>query len=164
LAEKLTVSAAAFQADVLAPPRPACDEAPMPLALPTLNAILNSLSGVLLVLGFVFIKQKKIAQHKACMLAAFGVSTAFLISYLIHHWQVGSVPFKGPAGLRPVYFAILIPHVLLAITVVPLALTTISRGLKMNVQKHRPLARVTLPIWLFVSVSGVVVYLMLYQM
>jgi putative membrane protein len=136
----------------------------MSLALPTLNAILNSLSGVLLVAGFVFIKQKKIAQHKACMLAAFGVSTAFLISYLIHHWQVGSVPFKGPAGLRPVYFAILIPHVLLAITVVPLALTTISRGLKMNVQKHKPLARVTLPIWLFVSVSGVVVYLMLYQM
>jgi len=136
----------------------------MPLALPTLNAILNSLAGLLLVLGFVFIKQKKIAQHKACMLAAFGVSTVFLASYLIHHWQVGSVPFKGPAALRPVYFAILIPHVLLAITVVPLALTTISRGLKMNVQKHKQLARVTLPIWLFVSVSGVVVYLMLYQM
>jgi len=136
----------------------------MPLALPTLNAILNSLAGLLLVLGFVFIKQKKIAQHKACMLAAFCVSTVFLVSYLIHHWQVGSVPFKGPAGLRPVYFAILIPHVLLAITVVPLALTTISRGLKMNVQKHKQLARVTLPIWLFVSVSGVVVYLMLYQM
>ena len=136
----------------------------MPLALPTLNAILNSLAGLLLVLGFVFIKQKKIAQHKACMLAAFGVSTVFLASYLIHHGQVGSVPFKGPAALRPVYFAILIPHVLLAITVVPLALTTISRGLKMNVQKHRQLARVTLPIWLFVLVSGVVVYLMLYQM
>jgi putative membrane protein len=136
----------------------------MPLALPTLNAILNSLAGLLLVLGFVFIKQKKVAQHRACMLAAFGVSALFLISYLIHHWQVGSVRFKGPAALRPVYFAILIPHVLLAMTVVPLALTTISRGLKMNVQKHKPLARVTLPIWLFVSVSGVVVYLMLYQM
>jgi putative membrane protein len=108
----------------------------MPLALPTLNAILNSLAGVLLVLGFVFIKQKKIAQHRACMLAA----------------------------LRPVYFAILIPHVLLAISVVPLALTTISRGLKGRLVKHRQLARVTLPIWLFVSVSGVVVYLMLYQM
>jgi putative membrane protein len=74
------------------------------------------------------------------------------------------VRFKGPAGLRPLYFAILIPHVLLAVTVVPLALTTISRGLKMNVAKHKPLARVTLPIWLFVSVSGVAVYLMLYQM
>ncbi len=136
----------------------------MPLALPTLNAILNSLAGILLVLGFVFIKQKKIAQHKACMLAAFGVSSAFLVSYVIHHLRVGSVPFKGPAALRLIYFAILVPHVLLAVTVVPLALTTISRGLRMNVEKHRRLARVTLPIWLFVSVSGVVVYLMLYQM
>lgn len=136
----------------------------MPLALPTLNAILNSLAAVLLVLGFVFIKQKQIARHRACMLAAFGVSCAFLVSYVIHHLRVGSVPFKGPPALRPIYFAILIPHVLLAITVVPLALTTISRGLRMNVEKHRRLARVTLPIWLFVSVSGVVVYLMLYQM
>jgi putative membrane protein len=136
----------------------------MPLALPTLNAILNSLAAVLLVLGFVFIKQKKIARHRACMLAAFGVSCAFLVSYVIHHLRVGSVPFKGPPALRPIYFAILIPHVLLAVTVVPLALTTISRGLRMNVEKHRRLARVTLPIWLFVSVSGVVVYLMLYQM
>jgi uncharacterized membrane protein YozB (DUF420 family) len=82
----------------------------------------------------------------------------------IHHLRVGSVPFKGSAALRLVYFAILIPHVLLAITVVPLALTTISRGLRMDVEKHRRLARVTLPIWLFVSVSGVIVYLMLYQM
>ncbi len=139
-------------------------EAPMPLALPTLNAILNSLSAVLLALGFAFIKQKKIAQHRACMLAAFGVSTAFLVSYVIHHLRVGSVPFKGSAPLRLVYFAILIPHVLLAITVVPLALTTISRGLRMDVERHRRLARVTLPIWLFVSVSGVIVYLMLYQM
>lgn len=134
------------------------------LALPTLNAILNSLAGVLLVLGFVFIKQKKIALHRACMLAAFGVSSAFLVSYLVHHARVGSVPFKGPASLKPVYYAILVPHVLLAAAVVPMALTTISRGLKGNVVKHKPLARVTLPVWLFVSVSGVVVYLMLYQM
>ena len=136
----------------------------MPLALPTLNAILNSTAAVLLLLGFVFIKQKKVAQHRACMLAAFVVSIVFLVCYVVHHLRVGSVPFKGPAALRPVYFAILIPHVLLAITVVPLALTTISRGLKGNIEKHRPLARVTLPIWLFVSVSGVVVYLMLYRM
>ncbi len=136
----------------------------MPLALPTLNAILNSLAAVLLGLGFVFIKQKKIAQHRACMLAAFGVSTAFLVSYVAHHLRVGSVPFKGSPALRPLYFAILIPHVLLAVTVVPLALTTIARGLRMDVEKHRRLARVTLPIWLFVSVSGVIVYLMLYQM
>jgi uncharacterized membrane protein YozB (DUF420 family) len=140
----------------------------MPLALPTLNAILNSLAAVLLLLGFSFIKRKKVAQHRACMLAAFVVSCVFLVCYVIHHARVGSVPFKGPAALRPVYFAILIPHVLLAISVVPLALTTISRALKGektgSFEKHRRLARVTLPIWLFVSVSGVVVYLMLYQM
>jgi uncharacterized membrane protein YozB (DUF420 family) len=141
----------------------------MPLVLPTLNAILNSASAVLLLLGFVFIKQKKVAQHRACMLAAFGVSCAFLVTYVIHHLRVGSVPFRGAAALRPVYFAILIPHVLLAISVVPLAVTTIARGLKTqlsqsHVERHRRLARVTLPIWLFVSVSGVVVYLMLYQM
>jgi uncharacterized membrane protein YozB (DUF420 family) len=149
---------------VLAPPGRACDEPAMPVALPTLNAILNSLSAVLLLTGFVFVRQKKIAQHRACMLAALGVSTLFLVSYVVHHLQVGSVPFKGPAALRPVYFAILIPHVLLAVSVVPLALTTISRGLKLRVPEHKRLARVTLPIWLFVSVSGVVVYLMLYQM
>lgn len=134
------------------------------MLLPTLNAVLNSLAGVLLVLGFVFIKQKKIALHRACMLAAFGVSTVFLVSYLIHHARVGSVPFTGPVYLRPIYYAILVPHVLLAAAVVPMALVTISRGLKGNVLKHKPLARVTLPVWLFVSVSGVVVYLMLYQM
>ena len=130
----------------------------------TLNAILNSLSALLLVLGFVFIKQKKIPQHRACMLGALGVSTVFLACYVVHHWQVGSVPFKGTGALRALYFAILIPHVLLAIAVVPLALTTISRGLKGQVERHKRLARVTLPIWLFVSVSGVAVYLMLYQM
>ncbi|HXK19464.1 MAG TPA: DUF420 domain-containing protein [Polyangiaceae bacterium] len=136
----------------------------MPLALPTVNALLNSTAGVLLLLGFVAIKRKKIALHRACMLAAFVVSCVFLVCYVIHHLRVGSVPFRGPAALRPVYFAILVPHVLLAIAVVPLALTTISRGLKGNIAKHRPLARVTLPIWLFVSVSGVVVYLMLYRL
>jgi uncharacterized membrane protein YozB (DUF420 family) len=149
-----------------------CYEAAVPMALPTLNAILNTTSALLLALGFVFIKQKKIPQHRACMLAAFGVSCAFLVSYVIHHLRVGSVPFTGPAALRPVYFAILVPHVLLAISVVPLAVTTIARGLKtqmpaasnVDVERHRRLARVTLPIWLFVSVSGVVVYLMLYRM
>jgi len=136
----------------------------MPLALPTLNALLNSTSAVLLVLGFVSIKQKKIARHRAYMVAAFVVSCVFLVCYVIHHLRVGSVPFRGSAWLRPIYFAILVPHVILAIAVVPLALTTISRGLKGNIAKHRPLARVTLPIWLFVSVSGVVVYLMLYRL
>lgn len=133
------------------------------MALPTLNALLNSTSGVLLLLGFVAIKQKKVALHRLCMLSAFVVSCAFLVCYVIHHLQVGSVPFRGPAALRPVYFGILVPHVLLAIAVVPLALITISRGLKGNIVRHRPLARVALPIWLFVSVSGVVVYWMLYR-
>ncbi|RYZ03685.1 MAG: DUF420 domain-containing protein [Myxococcales bacterium] len=134
------------------------------MLLPAVNAILNSISALLLVLGFVFIKQKKIAQHRACMLSALGVSAVFLVCYVIHHAQVGSVPFKGSGALRYLYFAILIPHVLLAAAVVPLALVTVSRGLKGRVDKHKRIARVTLPVWLFVSVSGVVVYLMLYQL
>ncbi len=134
------------------------------MVLPAVNAILNSIAALLLLLGFVFIKQKKIAQHRACMLGAFGVSTVFLVCYLIHHAQVGSVPFRGSAALRPIYFAILVPHVILAAAVVPLALTTIYRALKGDVAKHKRLARITLPVWLFVSVSGVAVYLMLYQM
>jgi putative membrane protein len=137
---------------------------PAPMILPAINAVLNTTSALLLLLGFVFIRQKKIAQHRACMLAAFGVSTVFLVCYLVHHYRVGSVPFRGTGGLRVLYFAILVPHVLLAAAVVPLALTTIYRGLTGNVLKHKPLARVTLPVWLFVSVSGVAVYLMLYQM
>jgi uncharacterized membrane protein YozB (DUF420 family) len=134
------------------------------MILPAVNAVLNSIAGLLLLLGFVFIRQKKIPQHRACMLAAFGVSTVFLVCYLVHHYRVGSVPFRGTGALRVLYFAILVPHVLLAAAVVPMALTTIYRGLKGNVVKHRPIARVTLPVWLFVSVSGVAVYLMLYQM
>src|ERR1041384_7396315 len=125
------------------------------MLLPAVNAVLNSIAALLLVLGFVFIKQKKVAQHRACMLAALGVSAVFLVCYLVHHAQVGSVPFKGTGALRSLYFAILIPHVLLAAGVVPLALVPASRGLKGRVEKHKPLARVTLPVWLFVSVSGV---------
>jgi uncharacterized membrane protein YozB (DUF420 family) len=137
---------------------------PAPMILPAVNAVLNSIAAVLLVLGFVFIRQKKIAQHRACMLAALGVSAVFLSCYLVHHARVGSVPFRGTGAARLVYFAILVPHVILAAAVVPMALTTVYRGLKGNIVKHRPLARVTLPVWLFVSVSGVAVYLMLYQM
>jgi uncharacterized membrane protein YozB (DUF420 family) len=134
------------------------------MILPAVNAVLNSTAALLLLLGFVFIKQKKVALHRACMLSAFAVSSVFLVCYLVHHARVGSVPFRGTGALRTVYFAILVPHVVLAAAVVPMALVTIYRGLKGNVLKHRPLARVTLPVWLFVSVSGVVVYLMLYQM
>ena len=136
----------------------------MPLALPTINALLNATATVLLLAGFFFIKRKRVTQHRASMVSALLVSIVFLVCYVIHHVRVGSVPFRGPAALRPVYFAILIPHVLLAVTVPPLALTTIYRAVKGNFEGHRKLARVTFPVWLFVSVSGVVVYLMLYQM
>lgn len=130
--------------------------------LPTLNATLNAASGVCLLVGYYFIRRKEVAKHRAAMLTAFGISTVFLVSYLIHHARVGSVPYRGTGVMRTVYLAILIPHILLAASVVPLAIVTIRRGLKGNIAKHRPLARITLPIWLYVSVTGVVVYFMLY--
>lgn len=134
------------------------------MILPAVNACLNGLALVLLLTGFWFIKQKNIEAHKRSMLAAFAVSTVFLACYVAHHLQVGSVRFQGSGALRVVYFAILIPHVLLAASVAPLALVTISRGLKGAVEKHRRVAKVTLPIWLYVSVTGIIVYWMLYQM
>ena len=132
--------------------------------LPHLNAALNAIAGVLLVIGFVFIKAKKIDAHRRCMLAAFTMSALFLISYVTYHAQVGSRPFTGTGLLRTIYFAILIPHVVLAAAVLPLAIVTLRRGLAMDVARHRKIAKITLPIWLFVSVSGVVVYLMLYRL
>jgi putative membrane protein len=130
--------------------------------LPTLNASLNALSGLCLLSGYYFIRRKDVVRHRRSMLAAFGVSAVFLVSYLVHHARVGSVPYQGTGVMRTVYFVILIPHILLAAAVVPLAIVTIRRGLSGRIEKHRPLARVTLPIWLFVSVTGVVVYFMLY--
>ncbi len=132
--------------------------------LPHLNAALNAIAGVLLVIGFVFIKAKKIDAHRRCMLAAFTMSALFLISYVTYHAQVGSRPFPGTGLLRTIYFAILIPHVVLAAAVLPLAIVTLRRGLAMDVARHRKIAKITLPIWLFVSVTGVVVYLMLYRL
>jgi putative membrane protein len=134
------------------------------MILPAVNACLNGLSLLLLLTGFFFIRRKNIAAHKKCMLAALGVSSVFLVCYLVHHAQVGSVAFRHTGWLRSVYFVILVPHVVLAAAVVPMALVTITRGLKLQVEQHRRLARVTLPVWLFVSMSGIVVYLMLYQM
>jgi len=130
--------------------------------LPTLNAALNSLSAVFLFAGFLFIKSGNRKAHRACMLTAFVCSMLFLISYLIYHYQVGSVGFKGQGWLRPVYFAILITHTILAAAVPPLALITLNRALRERIDAHRRIARWTLPIWLYVSVTGVVVYLMLY--
>ena len=131
--------------------------------LPTLNAILNGTAAVLLLIGFWLIKNRKIQQHRAVMLTAFGVSAAFLTSYLIYHFKARYVPFKGQGPIRTVYFTILITHTLLAVTVRVLAIITLNRGLKNRIVKHRAIARWTFPIWLYVSVTGVVVYLMLYH-
>jgi putative membrane protein len=131
--------------------------------LPSLNAALNSLSAILLIAGYLFIKSRNIKAHKTCMLAAFASSILFLISYLVYHYQVGSVPFKGQGSIRLVYFTILLTHTILAVTVVPLALVTLFRAFKERFDRHRRIARWTFPIWLYVSVTGVVVYWMLYQ-
>jgi len=131
--------------------------------LPTLNAALNPLSGVFLFTGFLFIRSRKQRAHRACMLAACACSMLFLISYLAYHYQVGSVPFKGQGWIRPVYFAILISHTMLAAAVVPLALVTLFRALRERFDAHRRIARWTFPIWLYVSITGVIVYAMLYR-
>jgi len=130
--------------------------------LPAVNAALNSLSAVFLFTGFLLIKSGKRDAHRACMLAAVSCSVFFLISYLIYHSQVGSVAFKGQGWIRPVYFAILLSHTILAAAVVPLVLITLRRALRQNFAAHRRIARWTFPIWMYVSVTGVVVYWMLY--
>lgn len=132
--------------------------------LPAVNAALNTLAAILLVRGFFLIKARKIEQHKKTMLAAFATSIVFLISYLIYHAQVGSVGFQGTGAIRTVYFAILISHTILAAAVPFLAIVTLRRAFKNNFQGHRKLARWTFPIWLYVSVTGVIVYLMLYHL
>ena len=133
-------------------------------ALPALNATLNAISTIFLVVGWTFIKRKDMRRHRACMLAAFGTSALFLTSYLVYHANVGSVPFQGQGTTRIVYFAILITHIVLAALILPLALVTLSRALSRRFDRHRQIARWTLPIWLYVSVTGVVIYLMLYRM
>jgi putative membrane protein len=135
-----------------------------PGILPTINAVLNGSSASFLLAGFYLIKTRNLRAHRACMLAAFGLSSLFLVTYLLHHAEVGSVPFRGQGMVRTIYFALLIPHIILAAAVVPLALLTIYRGWTRRVEQHRRIARVTLPIWLFVSVSGVVIYWMLYHL
>ena len=134
-----------------------------PDALATVNAVLNAGSAAGLVIGFLAIKKKRVAVHRACMSTSFVLSSMFLVTYLVHHARVGSVKFAGSDGLRTVYLAILLPHVLLAAVIVPLALTTLYRGLIRDVPRHRAIARWTLPLWLYVSVSGVLLYFMLYH-
>jgi uncharacterized membrane protein YozB (DUF420 family) len=132
--------------------------------LPALNATLNGIAGVFLLAGYYFIRRRQIARHRAAMIAAFAMSTLFLISYVIYHANIGSRPFQGQGPIRIVYFTILITHIILAASVVPLALITLSRGLKRDDARHRRIAKITWPIWMYVSVTGVVVYWMLYQM
>lgn len=132
--------------------------------LPALNATLNGLSAVFIMTGYVLIKRGERELHKRCMLAALVTSSAFLVSYVIYHANTGSRPFPGTGVVRVVYFAILITHVVLAATILPLALTTTARGLRAQYTRHVAIARWTFPVWLYVSVTGVVIYLMLYQM
>ena len=129
---------------------------------PAINATLNGASAVLLTTGRVLIGRGKIAAHRACMIAAVGTSTAFLVCYLWYHAHVGSVKFAGRGWSRPVYFTILGSHTLLAAAVVPLVLITLTRGLRARFDRHRAIAQWTFPIWLYVSITGVVIYVMLY--
>ncbi len=130
--------------------------------LPAVNASLNALCTVMLIYGYTLIRQGKRAQHKRVMLGAFAVSVAFLISYVIYHLEAGSVPYQGQGLMRTVYFSILIPHVILAAAVPVLVILTIWRAFQERFDKHRKIAKITFPIWLFVSITGVLVYLMLY--
>jgi putative membrane protein len=132
--------------------------------LPALNATLNALSAILLTTGYVCIRRGRAGLHKRCMLAALTTSALFLISYVVYHLNAGSRPFAGQGQIRLVYFAILVTHVILAAAILPLALTTAARGVLGQYDRHVRIARWTLPIWLYVSVTGVVIYLMLYQL
>lgn len=132
--------------------------------LPALNASLNALAAVLLATGFVFVRRRQIEPHRLCMIGAFGVSIAFLCSYVVYHAIHGSTAFTGEGWVRSFYFALLISHVLLAIAVVPLACITLLRALSSDFARHRAIALVTFPIWMYVSVTGVVVYWMLYHL
>ena len=132
--------------------------------LPALNATLNAIATVLLTSGWILIKQKKRNAHRACMLSAFAVSSAFLTSYLIYHFNVGSVPFQKPGAIKVVYLTILFTHIVLAAAIVPMILLSLSRALRARYDKHRKIARWTMPLWLYVSVTGVVIYVLLYRM
>ena len=131
--------------------------------LPPINAGLNSLSTIFLTLGFIFIRQKKIEAHRNCMIAAFCTSTLFLAGYLVYHYFAGRTTFKDPQWFRPIYLAILLTHTVLAVVIVPLIFVTLSRALKARYELHKKIARWTWPIWMYVSVTGVLIYFLLYQ-
>ena len=132
--------------------------------LPGVNATLNAVSALLLSIGYLFIRSGRITQHRACMIAACAMSTLFLASYVVYHLNVGSVAFTGQGPIRVVYFSVLISHIVLAALILPLALVTLARALRGRFTAHAAIARWTLPIWLYVSVTGVAVYWMLYRM
>src|ERR1700676_2488677 len=129
-----------------------------------LNASLNGVSAILLAGGYAAIRTGKVAVHKRFMISAFAVSSAFLVSYLVYHYRVGHVAFQGQGWIRPVYFALLLTHTVLAIVIVPMILIPLRRAWMERFDKHRIIARWTLPLWFYVSVTGVIVYLMVYQM
>jgi putative membrane protein len=133
-------------------------------SLAPLNSILNAIAAVLLMAGYVCIRTRRVRAHRACMLSAFVVSTAFFVSYLTYHYHVGDVRFQGHGIIRPIYFTILVTHIILAATIVPLVLITLWRALRGNFHEHRRIARWTWPLWMYVSVTGVIVYLMCYRM
>jgi uncharacterized membrane protein YozB (DUF420 family) len=132
--------------------------------LPSLNALLNAISAVLLLTGYLLVRRGRRRAHQGVMLAAFAVSSLFLVSYVVYHFQAGTVRFQGAGGLRTLYLSILATHTVLAAAVPPLAVVTLTRGLRGRYASHRRIARWTLPVWLYVSVTGVVVYWMLYRM
>jgi len=133
-----------------------------PSDLPPLNAALNVIAACFLTLGYVFIRSKKVGRHRVSMLLAFVSSAAFLLSYLFYHYHAGSVAYTGQGWVRPVYFVILITHIILAATILPLAIVTLRRALRHDFARHRRIARWTLPLWLYVSATGVLIYWMLY--
>ncbi len=132
--------------------------------LPLLNAVLNAISAILLSAGYVAICRRHVTAHQCCMVSACVTSMLFLVSYLTYHYAVGSKPFAGEGGIRIVYFVILISHTILATVIVPLVFVTLWRAITSQFARHRRIARWTLPLWLYVSVTGVVIYVMLYQM
>jgi putative membrane protein len=136
---------------------------PVPLSVfPAVNAVLNAICTVLLVTGFVLIRQRKMKLHKLCMIAAFACSSLFLVLYLTFHAKAGVIRFGGQGWIRPVYFTLLTTHTILAAVIVPLVLITLTRAFKNRFAQHRAIAKWTLPLWLYVSVTGVVVYWLLY--
>ena len=132
--------------------------------LPALNASLNGVAALFLFAGYLFIRRRRIAAHRAAMLCAFTASALFLISYVIYHANAGSKPFPGTGPVRTVYFFVLITHVVLAAVILPMAVVTLSRALQERFDRHVRIARWTLPLWLYVSVTGVVIYVMLYRL